>query len=53
MDGANNAIGYVERADDGDLVDMYDRMGIAFYDWTEQKVSLVRDQQLELVVGGW
>ena len=35
MDGARNAFGYVERAGDGDLAGMHNRMGLVFNGWTE------------------
>ena len=35
MDGASNAIGYVERAGDGDFVDSHNRMKNVFDGWTE------------------
>ena len=35
MDGANNAIGYVERSGAFDLEGMHDRMGIVFNGWNE------------------
>ena len=35
MDGASNAIGFVERGGDGDLVGVHNLMGIVFNGWTE------------------
>ena len=35
MDGASNAFGYVERAGDGDIAGMHNRMGLVFNGWTE------------------
>ena len=35
MDGASNAIGYVEQAGDGDHAGVHNRMGLVFNGWTE------------------